>query len=195
MITNVAPTGSFSAPTAILEGSSYTLTATGADAGAADRSTLQVSLDCGQGSGYGGSAMRSTSVVCPIVPDQRTVAARARIRDKDGAETEYVREIAVTNASPTVVLRSTGVTTIRAGESILFEGSFTDAGANDAPWTYRFIWGDGESSRPAQTSSQGAPLRASHTFATPGTYRVLLRVRDKDGGFGSSRRITITVSP
>ncbi|MDQ3698374.1 MAG: PKD domain-containing protein [Gemmatimonadota bacterium] len=86
-------------------------------------------------------------------------------------------------------------TTFASGGSVTLSGSFSDNGANDAPWKYGYLWGDGTPQSTGTLSAQGSVPGASHTYPSAGTYLVQLRVTDKDGKAGFSKKITITVTP
>src|SRR5918911_1321556 len=72
------------------------------------------------------------------------------------------------------------------GESHSFSlGSFSDPGANDAPWHVSIDWGDSHSDS-FNTSSQGSLGSLNHTYADNGLYSVSVSVKDKDGATGSA---------
>lgn len=72
--------------------------------------------------------------------------------------------------------------------------TFSDPGANDAPWTYTIDWGDGATTT-GTTSSQSGAITASHLYLLPGQYRVRVTVTDKDGGAGSDELIITIAIP
>lgn len=196
-VTNVPPGRQLLAPTAIFEGSDYTITLSGSDAGAKDRASLEYALDCGLGDGYSAWSAIVRSVTCAVQLDQRadSIRVRGKVRDKDGAETEYTHHIQVRNAAPRVTFAATTATTVKAGESVTFQAAFTDAGINDAPWTWRVVWGDNTPSAKGVSAVQGDLGPSMHTYAKPGLYTAYVNVQDKDGSDQSSRRIAITVTP
>ena len=193
-IANAAPTGNFTAPYSLVEGTDYGLALTGYDAGTIDRTTLEFSFDCGQGAGFTGWSTTAKSVACPGVPDQRSVTVSGQLRDKDGAVTPFTRTLNATNALPVVAFAATSETaSVASGTAVSFEGSFTDKGVNDAPWTYTVAWGDGTPSATG-TATPGAPIAVSHPYTKPGTWYAMLSVKDKDGATGSSARIAVSVA-
>lgn len=194
-ISNVAPRATLTAPSSILEGSGYMLSLTNVtDSGTVDRATLQYALNCGQGAGYTAWSGTVKSVACPKVPDQRALTVRGKVRDKDGGSREYSRPLTVTNAAPVVKFAATSPTTFRAGGMLSVQGSFTDRGMRDAPWTYTLVWGDGAANKTGMFSSQGAAITASHRYVSAGTRSVFMTVKDKDGTVGTSAKLTATVS-
>ena len=194
-IGNVAPTATFVAPATVTEGQTATLAMNSArDKGAADRPTLQFAFDCGTGvfSAFGAT----TNTVCPALPDQTPPRIlRAQVKDKDGGVTTYQKNSTVTNAGPVVTFTPTSPTTITVGGSVSVQGSFTDNGVNDQPWTYKIVWGDGKPSTTGTVSSQGALPIFSHTYTATGTFLPKLTVKDKDGKSTTSAAITVTVTP
>jgi murein DD-endopeptidase MepM/ murein hydrolase activator NlpD len=97
----------------------------------------------------------------------------------DAAETT----VTVHNVAPTVNLGADQ--SLTSGEAFDFEGSFTDPGVVDAPWSFTIEWGDGGAASEGSTNSQAIPIAESHEYCAAGTYTVSLSVTDKDGGVGS----------
>jgi hypothetical protein len=184
----------FSAPTSIVEGSDYTIIISGSDA-LGDRASLVYAFDCGLGDGYGAWSSTVNSVTCPVQLDQRPepITVRGKVRDKDGAEREYQREVAVTNARPVATFAAMTPATISAGQSVTFHGAFTDAGLDDGPWTWRVVWGDNTPSGKGDVPTQGDLGPIVHTYARPGSYEAYLKVSDKDGKESYAAKVTITV--
>src|SRR5207245_1345458 len=80
------------------------------------------------------------------------------------------------------------------GSSTSFDlGSFSDPGANDAPWHVDINWGDNSAHTTFNTNSQGGLGSRNHTYADgPNTYTVTVTVTDKDTG-SSAASFTATV--
>jgi PKD repeat protein len=195
VVDNVAPTLKITAPYTVLEGSTYVITASGSDVGTIDRNSLEYALDCGQGAGYSAWSQTVKSVACPALPDQLAapLPVRVAVRDRDGAVTEAARALAVKNAAPVPEFGATSATTIPAGGTVAVAGSFSDAGAADAPWKYTVYWGDGATTKGTTDAQRGA-IAASHTYTSAGSYLAYLKVTDKDVKSGSSPTIPITVA-
>ena len=191
---NVAPTGTLTAPFSLVEGSGYAVALSGTDAGAADRATLEYAIDCGQGAGFSAWSAAVKSASCAALPDQRPLTVQARVRDKEGAVSTYSRAVYVANSAPVATFGATTGTSFAAGGTLGVQGGFTDAGVNDAPWTYTIIWGDGTASTTG-SASPGSAIVASHVYAKAGTWSAYMMVKDKDGAAGFSARVTVTVSP
>ena len=178
-INNVAPTGTFGTTAPVNEGSSFTLSISGAtDPSSADIAAgLSYRFDCGAGFGAWGS---SSSAVCSAA-DNPGYQTKGEIRDKDGAVSSYATFSAVNNVNPSVVV--TAASPIVSGGAFNFSGGFMDAGQGDGLWTYVINWGDGNTT--GSSNVQGA-ITGSHQYFIAGSYNVTLTVKDKDGGVGSA---------
>lgn len=187
-VTNLPPSAVVSATNTTYEGSAYTITASSPhDPGLADRPTLQFAFDCGRGGGYGAFSTTRT-MTCPALADQDTFHVRARVRDKDGAETEYIRTVRVNNARPVVEARLADPNAPQG--PVAFR--FTDAGTSDGPWQYRVR-------RANATYTAWMPATPGEWITTPaysypsGSHNEAVYVRDKDGGIGYSAPVTLVV--
>jgi PKD repeat protein len=90
---------------------------------------------------------------------------RARIKDKDGAFTDYTTTVAV-NGVPTA--NAGADKTGNEGSAVSFTGT---AGGGVGTLTYTWNWGDG-------TPNTTGTLTPNHTYADNGTYTVTLTVTD-----------------
>jgi Ca2+-binding RTX toxin-like protein len=186
VINNVAPSAIFNAPTAVNEGSNITLSLTDpVDPSSADVSAGFVyAFDCGAGAGYG--AYGSSSSVSCATTDNGGRAVRARIRDKDGSETEYTATVVINNVAPAPVIA--GPTSGVRGQLRSFSGTFTDPGTAD---THTLVWEVLDAASTLIASGSGASL--SFTPTESGTYTVRFRVTDDDQGVGAASQV-LTVS-
>lgn len=182
-VSNVAPTGTFSAPASVDEGSPIALALSDLSDVAADLAELEVAFDCGAGYGAFGS---DDAASCPTSNDG-SVSVGARVKDSDGGETEYTATVAVANVAPAVDAGE-GASLISGG-SFTLNGSFADPGA-DSPWSYTISWGDGDSST-GEAAAPGA-ITGSHQYLTPGTYTVTLTVEDDDTSSSASVSVVVT---
>ena len=196
-IQNLAPTGTFSAlPGQLAEGGSYTLSVANISDSPADLPSVQLFLDCGDGSGYQ-SATVGSSRSC-AAPNDGLRTARARLRDKDGATTEYSAVVSIANVAPTVSIVS-APDNITEQTTYTLSFRFTDPGLLDS-WSYTVNWGDGTSSAPTIVASQGGTLSATHRSqvsrrggAKSATYNVVVSVSDNGGGTGSATRSVLVI--
>ncbi len=187
-VVNAPPTASVSVPASTYEGAPYAVTVSSpSDPGTADRATLQFAFDCGRGEGYGAFST-TRAATCPALADQDTFNARAKVRDKDGAETEYVRTVRVVNARP-VVQAQLADSGAPQGPAAF---RFTDGGVADGPWQYRVRRGNG-------TYTAWMPATPGTWITTPayaypsGSHAETVYVRDKDGAIGYSAPVTLSV--
>lgn len=173
-IVNVAPTATFSVPGgSINEGGSFVIELTDAtDVSAADRlAGFTFTLDCDDGSGPAEGASRSCAA-----PDNATRTVSGTVTDKDGGVTPFSAEVTIVNVAPSVDAGDGA--TILSGEAFTLNGSFSDPGLSDFPWSFTIGWSDG-SPTTGSVGVQGAISR-SHTYLRAGTYTVTLSVTDKD---------------
>ena len=200
VVNNVAPTATFTASSPINEGSSSTLSFTAAsDPSSTDTSAgSHYSFACdgltaSLASTYA-TAGTASSTTCAFA-DNGFYTVRGRIFDKDSGYTDYSATVIVNNMAPVVsALTLTGGTgtACLAGNQTSLSFSFSDAGANDAPWAIDINWGDGSHTM-ASTNTQGAQGPFTHTYG-PGVFTVSVKVTDKDGGYGTSSSSTGAVS-
>src|SRR5207245_1239754 len=82
------------------------------------------------------------------------------------------------------------------GSSTSFDlGSFSDPGANDAPWHVDINWGDNSAHTTFNTNSQGGLGSRNHTYADgPHTYTVTVTVTDKDTGSSSASFTSMVIN-
>src|SRR5205085_1727302 len=107
-----------------------------------------------------------------------------KVTDKDGGSDAKSFNVDVHNVAPSVTAAADQSSDEGASHSFSL-GSFSDPGANDAPWHASVDWGDGHSDS-FDTSSQGSLGSLSHTYADNGLYSVSVTVTDKDGASGSA---------
>lgn len=177
VVANVAPTADLTAPTAVAEGDTITLTLGSAD----DVSDVDIAagfsyaFDCGTPAGYGTFGAANT-VDCPTTDDgSRTVGAK--IRDKDGGVRPYMASVTVSNVKPTAVF--TAPTAVNEGTSIsLALTDAADASSDDvaAEFTYQFVCGT------APPTAFGPTALATCPTSDDGTVAVMGRIKDKDDG-------------
>src|SRR5438445_546221 len=110
---------------------------------------------------------------------------------KGAASAPATATATIANVAPAVsVPASLGA---NASSPVTLSATFSDPGANDAPWAYTINWGDGSAATSGSVSSQAASISASHTYAAAGTNTATVTVTDKDGAAGSGQTV-VTVS-
>lgn len=123
--------------------------------------------------------------------DNGSFTVTVYVTDGDNETGQASFEVTVTNVAP--IVTAADDQSSDEGQEVAFDlGSFSDAGADDAPWTVDIDWGDSSSDN-FDTSSQGGLGTANHTYADNGTYVVTVRVTDKDNDF-DEESFEVTVS-
>jgi chitodextrinase len=188
-VSNAAPAARLAAPGWVNEGAMVALSiADAVDASSVDqRAGFEYAFDCGAGYGAFG---RSASASC-AAEDNGVRELRARVRDKDGAESEYAARVTVDNVAPRVGVPA--AVTLASGERYTLSSRFSDAGVRDMHWSYAADWGT-ETPTAGTTADQGVPIVASHRYLRAGSYTAALTVTDKDGGVGRGT-VQVTVLP
>jgi hypothetical protein len=112
--------------------------------------------------------------------DQGTHTVSLHMTDAVGGNSTANATLVVANAAPVVAWTQEPVF---KGKTLTLCPTFSDAGAQDSPWSYAVLWGDGISAT-GSTSTQGNLGCFIHTYTgDPGrTYGARVRVTDKDGG-------------
>jgi large repetitive protein len=183
-VRNVAPTATFEAPVGGVEGSSVAVSLTGAaDALPIDQAAgFTYAFDFG--SGYGAFSASNSASFTPT--DNGTYTVKAKVRDKDGGETEYTATVVIDNADP--VANAGPDQTVNEGDAVTLMGSYTDAGAAD---THTLAWSVSASN--GQVIAAGTGPTFSFVPNDNGTYTVTFTVTDDDGGVGNDTAV-ITVN-
>jgi len=120
VVTNVAPTATFNAPSSVSEGSNINLSLTSpSDPSSADTTAgFTYAFDCG--SGYG--AFSATSTASCSTNDNGSRTVKGKIRDKDSGETEYTASVTINNVAPTGTLGNNGPKVEGSAVSVSFTG-------------------------------------------------------------------------
>lgn len=178
-INNVAPSANLLASDSVDEGDDISVALSdGFDASPADLSAgLEFAFDCG--AGYGSFSVVANTT-CPT-SDNGTVAVRAKVRDKDGGESEYSADVTVLNVAPDLGAISVIGELVPIGTQISASADFTDPGSADTH-TATWNWGDGSGPGTVTESGGNGTVDDAHTYTAPGVYTVTLTVEDDDGG-------------
>jgi uncharacterized repeat protein (TIGR01451 family) len=179
-VANVAPTAALHQPTTTLfEGSMFGLTLDDAADVAADLPTLQFAFDCGSGSGYG--AYSSAPATTCSAPDNATHSVRGKVRDKDGAEHEYVGTVTIANVAPLLDAIVLPLSPVAIGSAVTASAAFTDPGMLDSH-AGMVRWDSDLAFMPADAIATGnRTVVASSSALSAGVYTVSMTVRDNDG--------------
>ena len=184
-IANVAPSATFEAPSAVDEGSGIDLALTGpTDPSSVDTAAgFEYAFDCG--SGFGGFGTTSTATCSTNDNGTRTVGAK--IRDKDGAVTEYGTTVTIDNVAPSATF--TAGSPVNEGSDIALSlGSATDPSTVDTAAGFEFAFDCGSG-----FGGFGATSTATCSTNDNGTRTVGAKIRDKDGGT-NTYTATVTIN-
>lgn len=192
-VTNVAPSGTFNAPSAnVSEGSSFTLSITGVtDPSSVD--TFTYAFDCGSGYGPFGA---SSSATCNTATDgPSTLSVGGKVRDDDGDSNEYLGTVTVDNVDPSSVSASFGspISCSSGSASATLSFSFVDPGADT--WDAQIDWDyNGTFSADETKTGVSKSDSASHSYATSGSHTAAIKIVDDDGGVSGVATATVWVN-
>jgi alpha-tubulin suppressor-like RCC1 family protein/PKD repeat protein len=199
VVTNVAPTATFTYPTkSVPEGSTFNISLTKPVDAAADLPTLTFRLGCFQLFVFVASQMDC------LARDNGALGVSGRVIDKDQGETAYTGSVTITNVAPSVVINSV---TVGTGRTITLTYTIVDpAGVNDMTnycvsrggtlscglgFPTSLTFGE-DTTFDHPFPSQTATRTATWTYTKPGNYTIIVRASDNDGGTGSaSARVRI----
>ena len=180
VVTNVAPTATFTTPSAsVNEGSPFTISLSDpSDPSQADRNAgFTYQFDCGGGTFS--TASPASSGTCSAIDDPGQTV-RGRIIDKDGGQTTYSGTVTVVNVAPSLVVTAPVDGALYAiGSTVSVTAPFNDPGVNDAH-TCTVSWDDGGTPTPYPAASR--TCNTSRTFSAAGVYTISITVDDGDGG-------------
>jgi PKD repeat protein/DNA/RNA endonuclease G (NUC1) len=173
-VNNVTPTITFiTGDTEINEGDRANFSAAATDPGADE---LTYTWNFGDGS----ETIKGQNTDHQYVQDG-TYNTTLTVSDSDGASTSQTRQITVNNLPPTVEAGNNQ--TVYVGESVSFNGSFSDRGSLD---THTTNWDFGDN-----TNTNGIN-NPTHTYTESGIYTVTYSVRD-DSNASSNDTLQLTV--
>jgi PKD repeat protein len=172
------------------EGVSASVTATFTDAGTADVHTCSVNWGDGSPVETGTVSEASGSGSCTdthVYGDNGSFTVTVTINDGDGGVTSNSTTHVVNNVAPTVGTVTVSPEPSVEGGAVTASASFTDPGANDAPFTCTVNYGDGSGAL-AGTVAGNTCTGPSHVYVDEGTgsYTVTIAVTDKNGGTGTN---------
>jgi hypothetical protein len=188
------PTGWIDGPTSVAEGSYVPFNVSGNPTEGDDVTLVDGSLSCGSGT------------LAPIVDDDNATGprlsawfgcnfgdsaatpttVRAKVLDFDG-QSEFLLNVTVTNVAPQLLGVVVPVTV--PGQSATLSGETKDPGGDAV--SVRVFWGESETGElfPAVNNQ----FSATHTWATPGVYEVVVVPIDDEGAAGAPVTRTIEV--
>jgi PKD repeat protein len=190
-IENVAPALTFSAPSTVASGASYTLSISSARDVTADQPSLQYRFECG----VGGFTLWSdaSSVTCEGATGPTTRNVRGAVRDKDGGIRQQTVPVQIlappANSAPTVSLTgpSDGAT-FAAPASITLTATASDVDENLS----RVEFYNGPTLLGADAA---APYELTWSNVPVGTYTLTARAVDAADATATSGAVVVTVGP
>lgn len=197
-VTNVAPDGTLGNDGPVVEGSDATIAFAGAsDPSAGDAAAgLHYAFDLDDDGNYDvGDGTYANSPATPSAKlktdDDGVLTVSAAIIDRDGGITKKTTNVTVTNGAPTATI--TAPTPAVVGSALEFTLGADDPSAVDGAgvFTYEVDWGDG-SAKETITGSETA--KATHTYATSGSYTISVVAIDKDGGHSAARTLDVAIA-
>ena len=190
-VTNVDPTLTLDAVTAIVEGDTATLSGTYADVGVDD--THEIVIDWGDGNTETVTVSGRTFSVDHVYADDNAAdeyTISVTLSDDDGGAVTETTTVGVTNVDPTLTLDS--VTAIVEGDTATLSGTYADVGAAD---THEILidWGDGNTET---LTVSGGTFSVDHVYVDDNAayeYTVSVTLSDDDGG-AVTETVTVEVT-
>ncbi len=131
----------------------------------------------------------TTATPTLTTPDNGTYPLTLTVCDNDDLCNAADVTVTVTNVAP--VVAAGGPATVRPGDPLTRDVSFTDPGTADTH-TATIDWGDGTAIQPIDPATSPFPI--THTFATTGTPTVRVCVTDDDAGIGCDTFVVTVTS-
>jgi hypothetical protein len=194
-VKNVAPSVTAAADQTADEGTSKSFNlGSFSDPGTND-SPWAVEVDWGDASAHTTFNATSTGTIAAqshTYADNRATpyTVTVKVTDKDGGTTSATFKVTVANVAPTIT-SFTGTTSV-SGPLVFypatFNGTFTDPGLIDNPWTANWSWDGTADSLATQTYGANATnthnFTQTHQYTTAGcNHTATVKITDKDGGY------------
>ncbi len=183
-VNNVAPTATLGNNGPINEGSSAVVSFSGASDPSSDDTAAGFHYSfaltsAGLATSYAG-ASSSTSASFTF-SDNGSYTVYGRIFDKDGGSSDYTTVVQVNNVAPTATLGNNGP--INEGSSVQasFSGA-SDPSSVDTAAGFHYSFALTSAGLAGSYAAAGTSASASFSFTDNGSYTVLGRIFDKDGG-------------
>lgn len=173
--TNQSPTAGFTVGGSLQEGGTVSFDASTSS----DPDNDPLTYEWNFGDGSTGTGLKPTHVY----GDNGTYQVSLTVRDdKNATGTDY-HNVVISNLAPTVSVTGPTLNVI-LGAAAQINVSFTDPGANDAPFTATIDCGNGAGEQSLGPVS--SPFSHSCSYSTVGQKTVTVKVTDKDNGTGQN---------
>ncbi|HXI32565.1 MAG TPA: PKD domain-containing protein, partial [Gemmatimonadales bacterium] len=174
---NRAPTAVAGGPISGVEGAALTFNGSGSSDPDGDALTYAWTF------GDGGTATGATPT--HTYADNAVFTVTLTVTDSHGAASALASTTAtIADVAPTVT--APAALAANVGAAVSLGATFTDPGANDAPWAYTINWGDGSLPTTGSAAVRGA-VGGTHTYGAAGVFTATVTVTDKDGSGGSAQ--------
>jgi PKD domain/Chlamydia polymorphic membrane protein (Chlamydia_PMP) repeat len=176
------------------EGQSLTFSGTFTNVDSADTHTVVIRW----GDGSPDSTLNLAAAVTEFsathaFADNATAAIHVTVTDSQGGSAMADRAVRSANVAPTLVVNApAGAAIDRVGESFTMGGSFTDPGSDS--WTATVDYGDGSGVQ-SLSLSDDKRFALHHVYTAEGTFTVVVRVADDDGGVATFRERVAVLLP
>jgi hypothetical protein len=185
-VLNLKPTITSATNTSpVNEGSNATMTVTGVtDPFPGDLVGATYAFSC-NGGAYGAYGASNT-VNCPTTDGPATITIAAKVKDKDGAESDpFSQNIQVDNVAPALTSVTGAAVPTPVGTAVSITLTFTDPAGTHDTYSAAVNWDDGLGYQAAVALGSGNTV--SKTFTSAGVYTVCAKVQDEDGGVSSEK--------
>lgn len=169
------------APASGNEGSSIAFAASASDP---DGDITGYSWDFGDG-----TTARGGDAISHMYAQDGEYTVQVLVTDATGLTATATATAVVTNLLPLVAPFTGG--SILAGGSYTASGSFADPGSD----TWRAFVDYGDGAGPVALALSGQTFVLSHTYATPGTFDVTVKILDDDGAGGRTSTVVVQAPP
>ena len=186
VVNNVAPTVNTPVltPSPSNEGQLVNLSATFTDPGLTETHTC--TINWGDGSPTGpGTVAGGACTGSHTYGDNGSYSVTVTVTDDGGDAGSNTAPHLVNNVAPTVGAVTVVPQPSLEGSSATASATFTDPGANDAPFVCTVNYGDGSGDL-AGTVAANSCTGPTHVYADNNSYTVTVSVKDKDNGTGSN---------
>jgi hypothetical protein len=185
------PTASAGGPYSGVEGTPVTLAGTAANHVSVAWTKTIVTAAPGTSCTFTGTNTLTPALTCT---DDAIVDVTLTATNSLNVTASDTKTVTITNAAPVVNTPLLTPNPAPAGSPVSASATFTDLGVNDTH-TATINWGDATvtAGSVSELAGQGT-ASGSHAYAAPGTYTVVVKVTDKDGGVDSASAQVVVVA-
>ena len=186
---NTAPIAHAGGPYTTPEGGTIALNASDSTD---DGGIATYAWDCTNNGSTDASAATPTGNTCAY-PDNGSFTMRLTVTDNPGATHSTTTQVNVANVAP-ILTPSANQSTLSGSAKLFNIGSFTDPGA-EGTWPVTIDWGDDTTSTEIAATAAGTLPTASHTYAAPGAFNVLVTISDGESTDDAGFQVQVNAPP